>query len=106
MGANCQDEVACSKMTAKQLGNRYGEEYASYAKLYTGKFAECAVGNYQEDCDALCKVECKEKYGTYKLIIAGIENGQVGTYYYYCPKGKQRYSGDLSAGAIAGIVIA
>lgn len=101
-GGDCPDEVACSKMSIKDLEKRYGE---AYIKLYSGTYAECAVGYDQEDCDALCKVACTQKKGTYTEIVAGMEAG-TSSYNYYCPKGKQKYSGGLSAGAIAGIVIA
>ena len=48
---------------------------------------------------------CTKKDVTYKDIVSGIE-GDEDTYHYYCPKGKEKYKGGLSAGAIAGIVIA
>lgn len=54
----------------------------------------------------LCKEKCtkKEEVSTYKDITDGKESEEK--YNYYCPKGKEKYSGGLSAGAIAGIVIA
>lgn len=100
-GGDCPSDVACSKMSDSKFKDVFKQNAP-----YKGTKAECVVGDYAEECDPLCKEKCKklDSPKEYKIIAGDAEFPS--TYTYYCPKGKEKYSGGLSAGAIAGIVIA
>ena len=115
-GGDCPDDVACSKRDAKDAVRDRDEEYFDDVEI-TGKYAQCAVGNSPEECDALCKEPCTMADISVEHKYTVIQHGSRYSmnYLYYCPRGKQRYGEDsddsaggsrkLSAGAIAGIVV-
>ena len=103
-GRDCPDDVACSKMTPSDYKKAYGSEAE-----FKGVYAVCAVEDNKEECEIMCKVDCKEntKGETYKYVGAGYADTGSYSFRYYCPKGQQKYNGSgLSTGAIVGIVIA
>lgn len=57
-GGICPDDVACSKRDAKDAVLNDEEDYSDDIEV-TGKYAECAVGSSQEECDEFCKEACK-----------------------------------------------
>lgn len=105
-GGDCPDNVACSKMSTDEFKKLPRAEGAD--EDMSGTVAECIAFLDEESCTELCKVGCihVEEEKTYKVISEGEEEDIYAPYFYYCPKGEEKYKAGLSGGAIAGIVIA
>ena len=87
-GGICPDDVACSKRDAKDAVLNDEEDYSDDIEV-TGKYAECAVGSSQEECDELCKVTCTMMDNSVEHKYTVIQHGSQYSmnYLYYCPKG-------------------
>ena len=101
VGGDCPSDVACSKISDSKYKKELKED-----PYFKGTLASCVTGMSAAGCDPFCKEKCKklDSVKEYKVFEGEVEGTTL--YLFYCPKGKEKYSTGLSAGAIAGIVIA
>lgn len=100
-GGECPDDVACAVLSTKQLEEAAGLS----AGDASGKAAQCVAFESDVRCRRLCKVACKERDSTETYERTWLGETTLAQYFYYCPKGQEKYKKGLSGGAIAGIVI-
>ena len=100
-GGKCPDDVACAVLSVKQLEEAAGLS----AGDASGKAAQCVAFESDVRCRKLCKVACKERDSTETYERTWLGETTLAPYFYYCPKGQEKYKKGLSGGAIAGIVI-